>query len=151
MIDEKLDFKFLKVKNGKPFYAIINLEIIKNENKNEIIEEYIRVVWAREGNIDSVPMKGFETWKKAIRNGLEFVFLHSNQKWKVTIKKVEGRVFIDTNPTIIGYTTILAFCQQTNLELDDVIKNKLEDFTFKSWENQNDTKTPNFINLDYEN
>lgn len=37
MINEKLDFKFLKVKNGKPFFAIINLEIIKNESENKFI------------------------------------------------------------------------------------------------------------------
>lgn len=151
MIDEKLDFKFLKVKNGKPFFAIINLEITKNESENEIIDEYTGVGWETQGNIESVPMKGYDTWKKAVRRGLEFVFLHSSQKWKVTIKKVEGRVCTDTNPTIIGYTTILAFCQQTNLELAIDIKNKLEEFTFSSWENENDTKIPDFINLEYEN
>ena len=90
MIDEKLDFKFLKVKNGKPFFAIINLEITKNESENEIIDEYTGVGWETQGNIESVPMKGYDTWKKAVRRGLEFVFLHSSQKWKVTIKKVEG-------------------------------------------------------------
>ena len=56
----------------------------------------------------------------------------------------------DTNPTIIGFATILAFCEQTKLKLDSEIIEKIENFTFKSWENKNDEKIPNFINLEYE-
>ncbi|MEO7977464.1 hypothetical protein [Flavobacterium sp.] len=150
MIDENLDYKLLKIKNGKPFFAIINLEIIKNEERNEIIEEYCGDGWQRQGDIESVPMKGYEDWKKGVINGLEFAFSKSNEKWKIKIKKVEGRIATDTNPTIIGFATILAFCKQTNLKLDDTEMEKIENFTFKSWENRNDEKIPNFINLEYE-
>ncbi|WP_281636117.1 hypothetical protein [Flavobacterium marginilacus] len=96
-------------------------------------------------------MNGYELWKKALKNGLEFAFSKSNKKWKVIIKKVEGRIATDTNPTIVGFATILAFCEQTNLELENDLKTKIENFTFKSWENNNDKKIPNFINLEYEN
>ncbi|WP_298141368.1 hypothetical protein [Flavobacterium sp.] len=150
MIDEKLDFRLLKVKNGKPFFAIINLEVSRNDNENEVIEEYHGEGWKGQGSIESVTMNGYEDWKKAVKNGLEFAFSNSHEKWKVKIKKVEGRIFTDTNPTIVGYVTILAFYKQINLELDSDLKNKIENFTFKSWENKNYEKIPNFINLVYE-
>ncbi|WP_264558954.1 hypothetical protein [Flavobacterium sp. N2270] len=150
MINENLDFRLLKVKNGKPFFAIINLEIMKNENQNEIIEEYCGKGWTKQGDIENIPLKGYENWKKAVRNGLEFAFSKSNEKWKVKIKKVEGRIATDTNPTIVGFATILAFCEQTKLKLDFDLKNEIENFTLKSWENKNDERIPNFINLEYE-
>lgn len=156
MIDDKLDYRLLKFRNGKPFFAIINLEISANENQNEIIEDYIGEGWIRMGDIESIPGKntegkvGYEDWKKAVVKGLEFAFSKTNKKWSVKIKKVEGRIATDTNPTIVGYATILAFCKQTNLELDFDLNSKIENFTFKSWENKNDEKIPNFINLEYE-
>lgn len=150
MINEKLDYRFLKVKNGKPFFAIVNLEVCKSDSRNEIIEEYIGEGWKRQGSIESVPINGYEDWKKAVKNGLEFAFSKTHEKWNVKIKKVEGRIGTDTNPTIIGLATILAFCEQANLNLDSDLKNEIENFTFKSWENKNDEKIPNFIDLDYE-
>lgn len=144
------DFRLLKVKNGKPFFAIINIEVTESQDGNEVIENYSGEGWKGQGSIESVPIKGYEDWKEAVKKGLEFVFSKSVQKWKVKINKVEGRVMTDTNPTIVGFTTILAFCEQTNLKLDDSLKSQLEEFTFRSWENKNDEKIPNFINLQYD-
>lgn len=150
MIDDKVDYRLLKVKNGKPFFAIINIEVSRNDSKNEIVEEYSGEGWIRQGNIESIPLKGYESWKKAVISGLEFVFSKSNEKWTVKIKKVEGRIGTDTNPTIVGFATILAFCKRTNLELDFDLNSQLENFTYNSWENKNYEKIPNFMNLDYE-
>lgn len=150
MVNDNLDYRLLKIKNGKPFFAIINLEVNRSD-KNEVLEEYLGEGFTKQGNIESVPAKGYEDWKKAVLKGLEFVFSKSSHEWKVKIKKVEGRIATDTNPTIVGFATILAFCKQTNLKLDFDVNNKLENFTFKSWENKNYEKIPNFINLEYEN
>ena len=150
MIDNKLDFRFLKIKNGKPFFAIVNLEISRSENGNEVIEEYLGEGWKSQGIIESIPTIGYEDWKRAVRKGLEFVFSLTNEKWKVKIKKVEGRILTDTNPTVVGFATILAFCEQANLELDSNLKSKIEDFTFRSWEKNNAERIPNFIDLEYE-
>ena len=83
MIDEKLDFKFLKVKNGKPFFAIINLEITKNESENEIIDEYTGVGWETQGNIESVPMKGYDTWKKQLEEDQNLFFYTAARNGKL--------------------------------------------------------------------
>ena len=148
MIDDKLDYKFLKVKNGILFFAVINLEISKSDNGNEIIEEYLGEGWKRQGSLESVPVNGYEDWKKAVKNGLEFAFTKSAEKWRVKIKKVEGMT-TDTNPTIVGFAAIVAFCEQTNTDLSFDTKAAIENFTFKSWENKNCEKVPDFINLGY--
>lgn len=150
MIDNNLDYKLLKVKKGKPFFAIVNLEVCKSDSRNEIIEEYCGEGWTKQGVIENVSNIGYEDWKKAVKKGLEFAFSKSHEKWNVKIKKVEGRIGTDTNPTIVGLATILAFCEQANLNLDLDLKNEIENFTFKSWKNKNDEKIPNFIDLVYE-
>ena len=83
MIDDSLDYKLLKVKNGKPFFAIINLEVSKSVNENEIIEEYYGEGWTKQGVIENVPSKGYEDWKKAVKKGLEFAFSKSNKKFNI--------------------------------------------------------------------
>ncbi|MBE8726956.1 hypothetical protein [Flavobacterium hungaricum] len=156
MINETLDFRWQKIKNGKPHFALINLEISPNDNQNEIIEEYSGEGWIGMGYFASIPAKdvpgtaGFADWKKAVLKGLQFVFSKTETHWSVRIKKVEGLIATDTNPTILGYATILAFCKQTNIELDPDLMKAIEDFTFRSWEGKNYEKIPNFMNLQYE-
>lgn len=156
MINETLDFQWRKIKNGKPFFAIVNLEISPNENQNEIIEEYNGEGWIGMGYFASIPAKdeagkaGFSGWREAVLNALEFILSKTKTKWTIKVKKVEGLLITDTNPTIVGYATILAFCKQTNLELDSDLIQQIEDFTFRSWEGKNFEKIPNFMNLQYE-
>lgn len=156
MINETLDYQWRKIKNGKPFFAIINLEISSNDNQNEIIEEYNGEGWVGIGYLATIPAKdesgkaGFSDWRKAVIKGLEFVLSKTETKWTVKVKKAAGLIATDTNPTILGYTAILAFCKQTNTELDSDLIQQLEDFTFRSWENKNHEKIPNFTNLQYE-
>ncbi|MEN2413738.1 hypothetical protein [Flavobacterium mesophilum] len=156
MIDETLDYRFLKIKNGKPFFAIVNLEVSPNENENEIIEEYIGEGWIGMGHFASIPAKDeagkarFSDWRKAVLKGLELIFSKIETKWTVKVKKVEGLLITDTNPTIVGYAAILAFCEQINLKLDTELKKKIENFVFNSWKDKNYEKVPNFITLEYD-
>jgi hypothetical protein len=156
MIDETLDYQWRKVKNGKSFLAIVNLEITQNDNQNKIIEEYTGNGWIGMGYFASIPAKDeprkarFSDWRKAVIKGLEFIFSKTETKWTVKVKKVEGLLITDTNPTIVGFVTILAFCKQANIELDSNLIQKIEDFTCKSWEDKNYEKIPNFMNLEYE-
>ena len=52
---------------------------------------------------------GKKDWKRGLKKGLEFAFLNSLDFWTIEINGLKGRSFMDTNPTIIGYTGILAF------------------------------------------
>lgn len=156
MVNKALDYQWRKIKNGKPFLAVVNLEVSPNENQNEIIEEYTGKGWVGMGYFASIPAKdeagkaGFSDWRKAVLKALKFVLSKTETKWTIKIKKVEGLLITDTNPTIVGYTVILAFCKETNLELNSDLMEQLENFTFRSWEGKNYEKIPSFTNLQYE-
>ncbi|WP_264530688.1 hypothetical protein [Flavobacterium sp. N502540] len=56
---------------------------------------------------------------------------------------------MDTNPTIIGYTCILAFIEQSNVLIDEQIIKEIEEFVYSSWYNGNEDKVPNFSELTF--
>ncbi|MNU11925.1 hypothetical protein D3C72_2601630 [compost metagenome] len=54
---------------------------------------------------------------------------------------------MDTNPTIVGYTGILAFIEQTNVVISNEIIQDIEEFVYSSWYNGNEKKIPDFNEL----
>jgi len=143
------DFIFQKIRNGKPHFAIINLDVEQAEFENEITENYSGEGFRSQGYIESVPYKGYDEWKIAAKNGISFVLELTNQKWRITINSIEGRIGTDTNPTIVGHAAILALANLIDLEIDDNLKKDLEDFVFQSWDNDNWNEIPNFKSLSY--
>jgi hypothetical protein len=148
MRNSDLDYRWMKVKNGRLHLAVVNLNIRKNEIANEIIENYFGDGFSN--NAIDIGETGWEDWKKGLKKGLEFAFLNSLDFWTIEINGLEGRPFMDTNPTIIGYTGILAFLKQTNILLDEEVLQSLEDFVFRSWEGRNAEKMPDFSKLTFE-
>jgi hypothetical protein len=142
MRNSEQDYRWMKYKSGKSYFAIVNLDIIKNETGNEIIENYSGNGYSNH-SID-VGKEGMETWKKGLIKGLEFALLHSSDFWTITINKVEGKPVTDSNPAIIGYVGILSFSEQTRVEISAEIIDNLEDFVFHSWNGNNAEKIPNF-------
>lgn len=139
------DFRWMKVKNGRLHFAVVNLSIEKNEIGNEIIENYSGDGFSN--NSIEIGTDGLEDWKLGLRKGLEFVLLNSSSFWTVTINGLEGKPFMDTNPTIVGYTGILALLNQTTIVIDEEVLQKLQDYVFRSWEGNNADKIPNFKEL----
>ncbi|KFF17555.1 hypothetical protein [Flavobacterium hydatis] len=136
------DYRWLKYKNGKSYFAIVNLDIEKSEIKNEIIENYSGMGYSNH-SID-VGSEGMESWKKGLIAGLEFALSFSSDFWKIVINKVEGKPMTDTNPTIIGYTGILAFLEATEIVIDKQLLQQLEEFVYDSWKENSDERKPNF-------
>lgn len=147
MKNQGLDYRWVKYKNGRPYFAIVNLSIEKDEIKNQIIENYSGIGYS-DHSID-VRSEGMETWKKGLIAGLEFALSCSSDFWKIIINKVEGKPMTDTNPSIIGYTGILAFLEATEIIIDEQVLRQLEDFVYDSWEVNNAEKIPNFYNRIY--
>jgi hypothetical protein len=139
------DFRWMKVKNGRLYLAVVNLSIEKNEIGNEIVENYSGTGYSNH-SID-VGKTECEDWKLGLRKGLEFALLKSPHFFTITINGLEGRPLMDTNPTIIGYTGILAFLKQTNIVIEDEVLQRLEEYVFRSWEADNAEKIPDFNNL----
>jgi len=141
------EYQFLKVKNGKFYFAFINLEIEISDFKNEIIENFSGVGYSNH-SID-VGENGADNWKLGLRRGLEFALSLSDNFYKITVNKLEGKI-TDTNPTIIGFTGILAFCKQSNNNLSEQLLMQLESFVYSSWDDKNFEKIPNFKNLNFD-
>ena len=142
----KNEYQFLKVKNGKFYFAFIYLEIEISDFRNEIIENFSGVGYSNH-SID-VGENGADNWKLGLRQGLEFALSLSDNFYKITVNKLEGKI-TDTNPTIIGFTGILAFCKQSNNNLSEELLMKLESFVYSSWDEKNFEKIPNFKNLNF--
>ncbi len=145
----KQDFRFLKVKNGKCHFAIVNIEAEQIQSESEIIENYSGTGFTSQGTFESVPENGYNDWKIAAKCGVNFVLNLIDQNLRVTINSIEGRIAMDTNPTIVGYAIILALCKHIEFELNEKLKNELDNFVFNSWNNENSFKIPDFENLKY--
>ena len=141
------EYQFLKVKNGKFYFAFINMEIEISDFKNEIIENFSGDGYSNH-SID-VGENGADNWKLGLRRGLEFALSLSDNFYKITVNKLEGKI-TDTNPTIIGFTGILAFCKQSNNNLSEQLLMQLESFVYSSWDDKNFEKIPNFKNLNFD-
>ncbi|MET0944892.1 MAG: hypothetical protein ABWY22_05760 [Flavobacterium sp.] len=145
MIYSGREFRWMKIKNGRLHLAVVNLNIQKNGTGNKIIENY------PEGKICNnsidVGINGFEDWKIALKAGLKFAASFSQDFWTITINEVSGKPFMDTIPTIVGYTGILAFIEQANVVISNEIIQEIEEFVYSSWYNGNEKKIPDFNEL----
>jgi hypothetical protein len=142
---ENLDqfYRWMKVKNGRLYMAVVDLDIVKNEIGNEILENYSGYGYS-DHSVD-VGQEGWERWKEGLREGLQFALLHSSDFWTIKINGLSGKPFMDTNAAIIGYTGILAFIKQTNVVIDNL--QEIENFVFTSWNNGIEDKIPDFKEL----
>lgn len=139
------DFRWMKVKNGRLHLAVVNLSIERNEIGNVIIENYPDSGYSN--NSIDVGENGWEVWKMGLRKGLEFALSKSSDFWTITINGIEGKPFMDTNPTIIGYAGILAFLKQANIAIEEEVLQRLQEYVFRSWEDNNAEKIPDFNNF----
>jgi hypothetical protein len=147
---DTIPYRWTKIKNGIGQVAIVTLAVAANENnKNEILEYYAGAGFTSHGSIEEVPADGYDSWKIAVRNGLSYGFSLAKGFWKVSIYRIEGRAFIDTNPTVVGYTAFRAFCSQIGLQLEDGVIEMLEQFVDSSWTKPYKELIPDFFNLTF--
>ncbi|MFB9076422.1 hypothetical protein ACFFLS_24415 [Flavobacterium procerum] len=142
MIDGNLGFRWMKVKNSRLHFAAIELDVQKNNLKNEIVENYL--INGYDNNSE-----GIKIWKLGLLKGLEFALSKSSDFWTITIKSLEAPV-LDSNPTIIGYTALLAFSEKAKITVDSNDLDKVENFVYDSWKGNNAEKIPNFFKLIFE-
>lgn len=143
-------YKWTRFWNGFGSVAIVTLDVFENtSNKNEIKEHYSGQGFTNQGYIEEVPAKGYDTWKIAARNGLEYAFSLVDKFWIVDLIKIEGRAFTDTNPTIVGYTVLRAFFDKIDFQLSSNQIDILEDFVLSSWVKPYKELIPNFFDLTF--
>ena len=99
MEEDEKPYRWAIMENGLPYAAIVTLSVHKNtNNKNEIHEKYSGHGFTSQGSIESITVKGFDSWKTAVKNGLEYAFFLVDTFWTVDLEKIEGRTFLNTNP-----------------------------------------------------
>lgn len=105
-----MPYRWAKQKNSLSYSAIVTLSVHENPSKkNEIIEKYSGHGFTSQGYTESIPLIGYDSWKIGARKGLEYAFSLIDTFWIVELEKIEGRTFLDTNPTIVAYTVLRAF------------------------------------------
>lgn len=150
MTTEITFYRWTKFKNGIGSVAIVTLNVEQSlSDENQIFEHYSGQGFTRQGDIEEVPENGYDSWKIAARNGLQYAFSLIDTYWNVHINKIEGRVATDTNPTIVGYTVLRAFYDKINYQLTDSQIEILEEFVLSSWTKPYKELIPNFFNLTF--
>lgn len=137
-----------KVKNRLHHFGKVSLKIELTETNMLEIEENFsdkNIPNFSQGQIISIPKKGFEIWKEGIRKGIEYAYLKINKKngLKVIIEKAEGLV-TDTNPTILGFSACRAILEKLPNSESQYELEQLEKLVFSSWDYEYDA-IPNFI------
>ena len=136
-------YKLGTLKNGKSFYGevILQIELLPNSKNHEIIESYNGKGFQSQGYIESIPPKGYNSWKKGIKAGVEYALrmINSNQKFKVTIFKSNGST-TDTNPIILAYVSSRAILKEFENKESKADLDKIETIVFNSWNYKHDSQ-----------
>lgn len=137
-------------KNGIGCVAIVNIDVLPNISGHNVIKEhYAGKGFFSQGYIEEVPEAGYESWKLAAIKGLEFAFSMVETNWTVHINKIEGRAFTDTNPTVVGYTIMMAFFDKIGFQPNVNQIGVFEEFVSKSWNKPYKELIPDFFNMTY--
>lgn len=148
-MDKGIPYRWTKVRNGIGTIAIVSIEVIPNENRNEIVEHYAGQGFSGQGHIEEVSAEGYKSWKTAAKKGLEYGFSLADTFWTVHIRKIEGQAFIETNPTVVGYTILRAFLEKIGYPLNQEEIEKLEEFVMSSWTKPHQELIPDFFTLTF--
>lgn len=150
MNENETFYRWTKFKNGVGSGAMVTMDVCKsNSEQNEIVEYSAGRDFTSQGNIEDIPANGYGPWKFAASHGLQYAFSLVDTFWTVDIKKIEGRAFTDTNPTIVAYTVMRAFFDKIGfvLELNQI--DLMEEFVVSSWTKPYKELIPNFFNLTF--
>lgn len=137
--------KYLKVFHGRMTAAIIELEITPNDlKKHQIVIETEKIPFRSQGQIEG----GHENWNLSAEQAILTALKNtpSSQCYDIVVKKIEGRLFLDTNNASVGVAGILALWEYWKINLSDPMLNKIHQFVSDNWKEEID-KIPNFNSL----
>ena len=137
------------VKNAQPFFGEVILEIETKPNfeKSQIVEGYQGIGFQSQGYPITVPDKGYDSWKKGIKKGIDYglKMLSDERKFKITILECTGLV-TSTNPIILAFVASRALLNKIDNNESKAELNKLEEAVFSSWNYKPDSQL-NFENF----
>ena len=130
-----VEHKYLKVNNGVMTSSFVQLEIEPNESEtHQIIIDSEKIAFRSQGFIEG----GHKNWNESAKLALEVALekLDNLNKLNITVKKLEGRLFLDTNNASIGVACILALWKYLEYQPESGIMEKIHEFIKDDWKNE---------------
>lgn len=130
----EIEQKYLKVYDIGMTGSSVKLEISTNNLKTNRISIDIKTIPFRsQGMIES----GHENWNKSAKQALEVALERLNiiDKLDIKIKKLEGRIFLDTNNASIGITCILALWKYLDFKPENDLMERIHKLVKEDWKN----------------
>lgn len=125
--------RIARYKKGKPYFAKCEVAINFSSEVSSVVVDCNGCGFYSQGYIESFPAKGYDDWKQGAKIGAEFALLTAQAvNCHVTITQIEG-LTTDTNPTIVGFASILAVWQALEFNPSREMIEKLENQVFESW------------------
>ena len=128
----KINYRYLRVKNGLPAVAIVELEINKNNSKEINIHSAVeKIPFQSQGMIEG----GHDIWVESAVCAIEAFFnsFETEEGFEVVVKKLKGRILLDTNNASIGVACILCLMQYFELEVGKVKYSEFHEFVGENW------------------
>ncbi len=129
-------YKLATVKNGKPFFGevILEMELLPNSDKHDVVEKYNAKGFQSQGYLESIPQNGYDSWKKGVRIGVEYALrmIDDNRSFRVTILESNG-LTTDTNPIVLAYVSSRAILKELKNKESKADLAKIEEIVFNSW------------------
>lgn len=129
-------YKLGTVKNGKPFFGevILEIELLPHSDKHDVVEKYNAKGFQGQGYLESIPQNGYDSWKKGVRIGVEYALrmIDDNRSFRVTILESNG-LTTDTNPIILAYVSSRAILKELKNKESKADLAKIEEIVFNSW------------------
>ncbi|SEB87034.1 hypothetical protein SAMN04489761_2009 [Tenacibaculum sp. MAR_2009_124] len=133
----KVEHKYLKIYDGVMTGSSVELEISPNNLKtNRIIIDSEKIPFRSQGLIEG----GHENWNKSAKQALDIGLekLNISDKLDITVKKLEGRIFIDTNNASVGIACILALWKYHDFQPEYQVMGRIDEFVKEDWKNDVD-------------
>lgn len=141
-IESKYKFGLL-IKNGKPFYGevVLKIESTPNMVEHQIIERYKGEGFITQGYVETIPKKGYNSWKEGVKNGVLYglKMVTDNRTFKVTILAGNGLI-THTNPIILAYVASRAILEKIEHRESVFELEKIKNLVFSSWNYEHDSQ-----------
>lgn len=141
-----IDYKYVNCLDNIATMAFVQLEIVPNNLKeHRVIVKTEVIPFSSQGLVEG----GHEIWNQSAEQALKVVLGKVNpftNSFDVTVRKLAGRIAVDTNNASIGVACILVILKFLDLPLDDEKLLRMNRFVRENW-NEDTATIPNFQSI----
>lgn len=126
--------KYFKVKNRILSYATAELEVKNSFKEGHIVTiSTEKIPFGSQGSIEG----GYDIWNDSAEKAISVALEHISQEnqVEVTVRKLEGRILIDTNNACVGNACIIALCDHFSYQLSTKQEEIMDILVKDAWKN----------------